>query len=69
MKEKVPPERLRGVYAPIGLNIGAITPEELAVSIMAEIIMVRNGGDGMSMKMNTANLDTLMKHEDPDQAL
>ncbi|GAN33224.1 MAG: hypothetical protein DYG83_02555 [Candidatus Brocadia sp. AMX2] len=69
LKEKVPPERLRGVYAPIGLNIGAITPEELAVSIMAEIIMVRNGGDGMSMKMNTANLDTLMKHEDPDQAL
>lgn len=69
LKEKVPPERLREVYAPIGLNIGAITPEELAVSIMAEIIMVRNGGDGMSMKMNTANLNTLMKHEDPDQAL
>jgi xanthine dehydrogenase accessory factor len=69
LKEKVPPERLREVYAPIGLNIGAITPEELAVSIMAEIIVVRNGGDGMSMKMNTANLNTLMKHEDPDQAL
>lgn len=69
LKEKVPPERLREVYAPIGLNIGAITPEELAVSIMAEIIMVRNGGTGMSMKMNTANLNTLMKHEEPDQAL
>ncbi len=60
LKEKVPPERLREVRAPIGLNIGAITPEELAVSIMAEIIMVRNNGTGMPMKMNIANLNTLI---------
>jgi xanthine dehydrogenase accessory factor len=31
------------VYAPIGLNIGAETPEEIAVSIVAELIQVRAG--------------------------
>jgi xanthine dehydrogenase accessory factor len=34
-------ELLEGVHAPIGLDIGAKTPEEIAVSIMAEIIKVR----------------------------
>ena len=52
MNKGVPPERIQGVHAPIGLNIGALTPEELAVSIMGEIIMVRRGGDGGLMKMD-----------------
>ena len=34
-------ERLDQVYAPIGLNIGADTPEEIAVSVVAELITVR----------------------------
>lgn len=34
---------LRTVHAPIGLRIGAITPEEIAVSIVAELIAVRRG--------------------------
>jgi len=33
------------------LELNAETPEEIAVSIMAEIIMLRNGGTGESMKM------------------
>ncbi len=37
-------ETLRRVYAPIGLNLGGPTPEEIAVSILAEIIAVRRGG-------------------------
>ena len=45
-------ERLRQVHAPIGLDIGGLTPEELAVSIMAEIIMVRRGGKGGPMGMD-----------------
>lgn len=44
-------ERLKQVHAPIGLDIGALTPEELAVSILAEIIMVRRGGSGGQMQM------------------
>jgi len=36
-------EALERVYAPIGLDIAAITPEEIAVSIVAELIAVRRG--------------------------
>ncbi len=39
-------ETLRRVYAPIGLDIGAQTPEEIALAILAEIIMLRRGGAG-----------------------
>ena len=44
-------ERLKEVHAPIGLDIGGLQPEELAVSIMAEIIMTRRGGKGGSLQM------------------
>jgi xanthine dehydrogenase accessory factor len=39
-------ELLRGVRSPIGLDIGAQTPEEIALSILAEIVLVRRGGSG-----------------------
>jgi xanthine dehydrogenase accessory factor len=39
--EGVSPEWLRTVYAPVGLDIGAVTPEEIAISILAELIAVR----------------------------
>ncbi|MFC1909011.1 XdhC family protein [Chloroflexota bacterium] len=39
--EGIPQETLDGIYTPIGLRIAAETPEEIAVSIMAEIISVR----------------------------
>lgn len=37
----VPRDRLASVYAPIGVEIGAETPEEIAVSIAAELVAVR----------------------------
>jgi xanthine dehydrogenase accessory factor len=37
-------EALKRVYAPIGLDLGGPTPEEIAVSILAEVITVRRGG-------------------------
>ncbi len=37
---------MKQLHAPIGLDIGAQTPKEIAVAIMAEIIMTRRGGDG-----------------------
>lgn len=43
------PEDLERVRTPIGLNIGAETPEEIAVSIVAEVIMLRRGGTGRPM--------------------
>jgi len=38
------------IRAPIGLELNAETPKEIAVSIMAEITMLRRGGDGQPMK-------------------
>ena len=48
----VPPEKLRQVHAPIGLDIGALTPEEIAVSIMSEIVMFRHSASGGPMTMD-----------------
>ena len=36
-------EQLSHVHAPIGLDIGAVTPQEIAVSIAAELIAIRRG--------------------------
>jgi xanthine dehydrogenase accessory factor len=45
-REGVTADRLARVSAPIGLDIGSETPEEIAVAILAEIIMARRGGTG-----------------------
>ena len=57
LEQGITKERIGDVYAPIGLNIGALTPEEIAVSIMSEVIMVRRGGDGGKMTMGDWYID------------
>jgi xanthine dehydrogenase accessory factor len=47
-----PLERIRALRAPIGLDIGARAPEEIAVSILAEWLMVRQGGTGSSLRLD-----------------
>jgi xanthine dehydrogenase accessory factor len=42
-------ERLREVRAPVGLDIGAVSPQEVALSILAEIVAERHGGTGESL--------------------
>lgn len=42
-------EQIARIHSPMGLELNAETPEEIAVSIMAEIIMLRSGGDGKPM--------------------
>jgi xanthine dehydrogenase accessory factor len=48
-EEKIAEEILQRVYAPIGLDIATETPEEIALSIMAEIVKVRRGGEARSL--------------------
>ncbi len=56
-RQGISTERLKQVHSPIGLDIAAITPEELAVSIMAEVIMARRGGSGSPMQMSDWYVD------------
>ena len=63
IKDGQPTDKLEEIRAPVGLNIGAITPEELAVSIMAEIIMIRRGGDGSPLKMDSKQLKNIAKQQ------
>jgi xanthine dehydrogenase accessory factor len=48
-REGIARDALERVHTPVGLDIGAETPEEIAVSIVAEIIAVRRGGTGQRM--------------------
>jgi xanthine dehydrogenase accessory factor len=51
----MPREELARVHAPLGIEIGAETPDEIAVSILAELIAVRHGvgpASIRSMKMD-----------------
>lgn len=50
------PAELARVRTPIGLDIGAESPEEIAISVMAEVIMLRNGGAGGAMFHRPASL-------------
>ncbi|MEW6566952.1 MAG: XdhC family protein [Chloroflexota bacterium] len=46
----VPESSIARVTSPMGLELNAETPEEIALSIMAQIIMLRRGGSGESMR-------------------
>jgi len=49
-KEGIPMEKFAGVHAPVGLAIGALTPEEIAISITAELIAIRRGAHDIPNK-------------------
>jgi len=59
-------EEIDRVYAPIGTNIGAETPEELAVSIVGELIKVRSEGESGNQKQKSSESGTCCKILNPD---
>jgi xanthine dehydrogenase accessory factor len=59
LKAGIPRERLARVHTPIGLDIGAVTPQEIALSIAAEIVMERRSGSGAPLKTLHHLLDEL----------
>ena len=58
LQEGMPAECLDRVHAPIGLEIGAVTPAEIAVSILAELIAVRRGVDTAPLAMKRGRAAT-----------
>ncbi len=56
---------LERIHAPIGLELEAETPKEIAVSILAEIIMVQRGGDGQPMrqKIDSSDIEPTMEEK------
>ena len=61
MAEGVPASHLAEVRTPVGLGIGAQSPEEIAVSILAEMIAVRHGVDPSRAGSLRAELPGRMK--------
>lgn len=57
----VPRDELARVHAPIGLDLGAETPEEIAVSIVAQLIQVRHGATAMPLAGKEQVLNRLLR--------
>ncbi|MFD1705267.1 XdhC family protein [Siminovitchia sediminis] len=50
LKEEFSDHHFSNIYSPVGLDIGGHTPAEIAVSIIAEMLKVKNGKSGVSLK-------------------
>ena len=59
MRSGLPIERIREIRSPVGLDVRGRTPEEIAVSIMAEVLMFRLGGTGQPMKIEDWRIDRI----------
>lgn len=64
LEEGLPRERLRRIHAPVGLDIGAETPEEIAVAVAAELVKVRRGGTGASLRDQERIAERFFKETD-----
>lgn len=62
LKSGIPEDKLAKVRSPMGLELNAETPEEIAVSIMAEIIMLRQGGDGSLMTLSSEDEEGMVSY-------
>jgi xanthine dehydrogenase accessory factor len=54
-------DRISEIRSPIGLDISARTPEEIAVSIIAEVLMFRLGGTGHPLKLDQRQIDRIVQ--------
>ncbi|MGD2216085.1 MAG: XdhC/CoxI family protein [Gemmatimonadales bacterium] len=61
VRDGIEPGRLEEVHAPIGLDIGAETPEEIALAIAAEIVATRRGGGGAKLSDEERVLDRVAR--------
>lgn len=66
VREGIPAARLASVHAPIGVDIQAETPEEIAISIAAELVMVRRGGTGEPLRDRARVVERWIRDPSPD---
>ena len=57
LAEGVSAERVERVWAPAGLDLGAAGPEEIALSIISQIVALRRGGSAASLKEKISHAD------------
>lgn len=55
--EGVPADKIARIFAPAGLDLGAVTPEEIALSIVSQIVALRRGGTSRPLNLKEAILD------------
>ncbi len=75
LEEGTPQQVVERVWAPAGLDLGAANPEEIALSIMSQIIALRRGGSVLSLKQkneiaaNDASTDEKPSHSSTDKVI
>ncbi len=55
--EGISPEKISTVWAPAGLDLGAATPEEIALSIMSQMVALRRGGTVTPLSLKESDLE------------
>jgi xanthine dehydrogenase accessory factor len=54
----LPAQKIAAVWAPAGLDLGAATPEEIALSIVSQMVALRRGGSITPLSLKRSDLDT-----------
>jgi len=71
--ERVAADKIARIFAPAGLDLGAVTPEEIALSIVSQIVALRRGGTTRPLNLQeaTADLqtDNLQESRAPDKLI
>ena len=60
-REGIAREKLERIHSPVGLDIGAVTPEEIAVAIVAEMIAIRRASETALPHMKSAKAAEMLK--------
>ncbi|GGF38403.1 XdhC family protein [Subtercola lobariae] len=68
LRQTVAPEALSRLHSPIGLDIGASTPEETAVSILAEVLAVRNAASAALLTNTSGPIHRPLREHSPVHA-
>jgi xanthine dehydrogenase accessory factor len=54
--EGVPADRIARIFAPAGLDLGAATPEEIALSIVSQMVALRRGGSSRALHLTELDM-------------